>query len=202
MRSIAIVGEMSAGKTTLADYLVENHGYTRVSFASRLKQIASAVYNGGKPIAKNDWYEGLVQDGVPVQLSGRRLLQELGQAVKALDERFWVKALLADIDAGVYGDGPYVTDDCRFPFEADALRERGFVVVKIATPEEVRMARYENVYGRKPSPEELSHPSETEVAKIASDAWADGTEPVEVIAGVALLATQAPFGRFAEAPAL
>ena len=193
MRSIAIVGEMSAGKTTLADYLVENHGYTRVSFASRLKRIAAEVYNDGKPIAKSDWYEGLVQinhrdERVPVQLSGRQLLQELGQAVKTLDERFWVRALLADIDAGVYGDGPYVTDDCRFDFEADTLRERGFVVLKLATPEEVRMARYASVYGRLPTPEELAHPSETEVANIHWDAMADGREPVEVIADVALSA--------------
>lgn len=187
MKDVAIVGQFCAGKTTLADYLVDHHGYTRVSFAGRLKEIAATVYNQDTPIPKDAWFNGFRQNtdlnGPYIRnLSGRQLLQQLGQAVKQLDELFWVKWLLRDMDEGVYGAGPFVTDDCRFDFEADALRERGFDVVKIETPERERFDRYQRLYGRFPNPEELGHPSETEVVNIYFDHELDGTRPVEDIA--------------------
>lgn len=181
MRSVAIVGEFAAGKTTLADYLVEHHGYTRVSFAKRLKEVAAAVYNGGEPIEKNEWYT-VVRDGCPEQFSGRQILQQFGQSVKALDEHFWIRWLLVDIEAGLYGAGPFVSDDTRFPYEASALRELDFAIVRLNTDYEIRMERYEHLYGRRPSPSELSHPSEVESRKIDADMRLDGTMPVEQLA--------------------
>lgn len=181
MRSVAIVGEFCSGKTTLADYLVEHHGYTRVSFAKRLKEVAAAVYNGGEPIIKHLNYEVKQAEGY-VQLSGRSVLQQLGQSVKALDDHFWIRWLLSDIDSGEYGDGPYVSDDTRFPYESDALRSRGFLIVRLSTPTHVRMARYEQLYGRRPTEAEMSHPSEVETRKIEADFTIKGTASVAGLA--------------------
>lgn len=181
MRSVAIVGQFASGKTTLADYLVEHHGYTRVSFARNLKAVAAAVYNGGVPIEKNGTYP-VIREGGGTEMSGRGILQELGQSVKAFDEHFWIRWLLADIDADQYGAGPYVSDDTRFPYEADALRARGFAIVRIRTPLSVRMQRYEHLYGRRPTPREMEHPSEVESEKIEADVVLDGTAPVEQLA--------------------
>lgn len=182
MRSIAIVGEFAAGKTTLADYLVQHYGYTRVSFAHRLKEVAAAVYNGGLPIEKNLMYPVVKSDIGGCELSGRAILQELGQSVKALDEHFWIRWLLADIDAGLYGDGPFVSDDTRFPYEADALRTRGFMVARLSTPTPVRLTRYEQLYGRRPTDAEMRHPSEVESRKIEEDFSLNGTKPVAGLA--------------------
>lgn len=181
MRSVAIVGEFCSGKTTLADYLVTHYGYTRVSFAKRLKEVAAAVYNGGLPIEKNGYY-GTVREGGGVELSGRAILQELGQSVKALDEYFWIRWLLSDIDAGEYGDGPFVSDDTRFPYEAAALRARGFALVRVKTPPPVRNQRYVALYGRSPTEAEMKHPSEVESKKIEADLILDGTKPVAGLA--------------------
>lgn len=182
-QSVAIVGEFASGKTTLANALIEQYGYKRVSFAGRLKEMAAEVYGHRHPVEKTKDYEvwPLRWDD-PDTISGREVLQQLGQSVKELDRLFWVRWLMNDIDAGRYGDGPFVTDDCRFPYEADALRERGFTIVRVMTPIKVRMERYEMAYGRLPTEKEMTHPSETEVTLIDWDVLVDGTHPVGELA--------------------
>jgi len=181
-KSVAIVGEFASGKTTLANALIEQYGYKRVSFAGRLKEMAADVYGGRAPVEKSAMYEVFPLDGEPLDISGREVLQQLGQSVKAMDRLFWVRWLMNDIDAGRYGDGPFVTDDCRFPYEAEALRERGFAIVRVMTPIKVRMERYEMTYGRLPTQKEMTHPSETEVTLIDWDMLVDGTHPVDELA--------------------
>lgn len=185
VRSIAIVGEFASGKTTLADYLVENHGYTRVSFAKRLKEVCAAVYNGGQPIEKNASYVVSRESTNDTIISGRQVLQEFGQSVKALDRDFWIRWLLADLEkearTGSVRPGSYVTDDCRFDYEADILRQHGFLIVKVSTPLHVRQQRYEAIYGRPPTEEEMNHPSETSVRDIEADVEVRGCDPVELL---------------------
>lgn len=183
--SVAIVGQFGSGKTTLANHLIENHGYTRVSFAARLKEVAAAVYGDGGPIEKPRIYLATSLQDVTRPITGRMLLQELGQSVKVLDRDFWIKWLAADIRAGKYGVGPFVIDDCRFPYEADFLRdEMGFTVVRLDVPEAVRFARYEALYGYAPSEAEINHPSETEVLLIRPDKILNGDLPAESVAAL------------------
>jgi dephospho-CoA kinase len=182
LRSVAIVGQMASGKTTLAERLIKDYGYTRVSFAERMRFIASQVYGAGGSINKVADYEVTRATGEIERISGRQLLQELGQSVKSLDLDIWVKWLRRDIYAGEYGDGPYVIDDCRFPFEADFLRDQmKFVIVKLDTDKATRMQRYERAYGRPPTFQELKHLSETEIEKIVPDVTIPGEyQPVEL----------------------
>lgn len=183
--SVAIVGEFASGKTTLANALIEQHGFRRVSFAGRLKEMAAEVYTEGSAVEKTRDYEvwplNWDDEGT---LSGREILQRLGQSVKELDRLFWVRWLMRDIDRGYYGDGPFVTDDCRFTYEAEALKERGFLIARVMTPTKVRMQRYEMTYGRLPTEAEMNHPSETEVANIEWDILLDGTAPVGALASI------------------
>ena len=190
--SIAIVGEFASGKTTLANALIDMHGFRRVSFAGRLKEMAAAVYAGRSSVDKTEEYEvwPLRWDD-PGTISGREVLQQLGQSVKELDRLFWVRWLMNDIEAGMYGDGPFVTDDCRFTYEADALREKGFLIARVMTPTKVRMQRYELTYGRLPTQAEMNHPSETEVASIEWDILLDGTQPVSQLAAALMEESQA-----------
>lgn len=180
LRSLAIVGGFASGKTTLSDGLV-GLGYTKVSFARYLKEICANVYNGGRPIDKYAEFVVTGPDGEPREISGRRMLQEFGQSVKAMDRNFWVRALLNDISSGEYGDGPFVTDDCRFPYEADALAEAGFIIVSLDTPIVERIVRYHNTYGVYPTRDEMLHASETEIAGIAYDYKIDGRENMDAI---------------------
>lgn len=181
MRNLAIVGGFAAGKTTLSEGLVQQ-GWTRVSFARYLKQIAAHIYNEDVAIDKVGEYPVVTLSGESKVLSGREVLQQLGQAVKALDRDFWIRSLLADLNNGNYGDGPYVTDDCRFPYEAAALRSEGFSIVLLDTPITTRVMRYTATYGRAPTPEELIHPSEIELVDIVPDFVIDGRqEPKDIL---------------------
>jgi hypothetical protein len=186
LRNVAIVGKFASGKTTLADRLIKDYGFTRISFAARMKQIASDVYAGGAvggAINKTGDYRVTSTDGLVKSRSGREILQFLGQVVKDLDRDFWIKYVAADIRAGVYGAGPYVIDDCRFPFEADYLRnEMNFVITKLDTDSTIRVARYERAYGRPPTIQELRHPSETQVEKIVVDLTIPGEYPTAELA--------------------
>lgn len=181
MRDLAIVGGFAAGKTTLSEGLVQQ-GYIRVSFARYLKEICAAVYNGGRPIEKAQTFEVTGLDGWVRTITGRRMLQEFGQSVKAMDRDFWVKAMLNDILNGEHSGGPFITDDCRFPYEADALRKAGFLIVKLDTPIDVRIQRYFDTYGVYPTAAEIVHPSEIELVDIQCDAVIDGEmSPKEIL---------------------
>lgn len=176
MKNIAITGRMAAGKTTLSQTLVDMYGFRRCSFAARLKELAATVYApAGQTIAKDGLYTVTRPEGMEVRISGRQLLQELGQVVKGMDRDLWIRWLAKD--ARTMG-GPLVLDDMRFKFEADFLRSQGWLIAKVEVPEEVRMARYETLYGRRPTHAELSHPSETGVDGIEADLVLDGTEAV------------------------
>lgn len=170
-RNVALFGKAASGKTTIATVLAET-GYLRMSFATPLKNVAALAYG---TIGKGEWYD-VKQGDEMVSLSGRGVLQQIGQAVKEVDQEFWLKAFLRD--AGRHGDKQVVLDDGRFEFERDALRGRGFLIVGVNTPQAVRHYRYEMLYGRKPTAEEEGHASESQIDRILqeSDVIVQGTD--------------------------
>lgn len=140
---LGIMGKKRSGKDTFAARLVAEHGFTRLSLADPLREMAKAL----DPIV--DW----VGDDVridPVSLTEvlgpdddwevakelpevRRLLQHLGtDAVRGvLGNNTWVDHL-ADRAAAV--PGPVVVPDVRFPDEADFIKAVGGELVRVVRP--------------------------------------------------------------------
>jgi hypothetical protein len=141
MQVVGLTGFAGAGKSTVANYLVEEHGFTRLSFAAPLKKMlrtlnpvmgSSRVYSGlsatgsSRPVHLDEVFNKFQGDELAVKASRygdeyRRLLQVLGtDCIRSVDEHFWVKAALAQMPAAF---GKYVFDDCRFPNEAEVISE-------------------------------------------------------------------------------
>jgi hypothetical protein len=168
-RNIILFGEMYAGKTTIASWLIGWVGYDQiVRNADRLKRLAADVHNDGVLLEKGGFYEVIDPDtGNPKFLSGREILQRLGSAVKTYDRSFWLRWFNAD----VAGRSSLVCDDGRYPFELSNAKEQGWLAVRVETPFEERMARAYKDIGRHPAEEQLAHDSETSVESIPPTAF-------------------------------
>jgi len=139
MLHIGLAGKRGSGKDTVAAYLVERYGYTRVAFADRVRDAALAL----------DPYVAVDVEGQPVRLSHmvdvqgwnqakqheevRRVLQRIGdEAGRQIHGTYtWINQALEKIKDI---DGPIVFSDVRYPNEIDELRTLGFVVVQIFRP--------------------------------------------------------------------
>ena len=139
MNVVGLTGFAGVGKSTAAQYLVERHGFTRLSFAAPLKKMLRTLnpIMGGSLIYGERGHRAgsltLAQvfalfndDELAVKASRygdeyRRLLQVLGtDCIRAVDEDFWVRAAIAQMEQD-REFGKYVFDDVRFPNEADVI---------------------------------------------------------------------------------
>jgi hypothetical protein len=172
LRNVALFGQMASGKSSIAQVLIDQ-GYTRMSFAGPLKNISELAYG---PIDKSQTYSVTSMDGDEELISGREILQRVGQSIKTHDRDFWLRCFFRAADTFERND--LVVDDGRFRFECESLRERGWLIVGIAVPVSVRRERYLTLYGRYPTPEEESHQSEVEIPDIiaGADLLLDGTD--------------------------
>lgn len=127
---IGLSGYAQSGKDTAAGFLAEL-GFVRVAFADVLR---SAVYalNPLMPDGRRlqDIVDEMGWDSAKTNFTEvRTLLQKMGTEVgrDLLGENIWVETALKDLSP----DGKYVVTDCRFPNEANAIRERGGKVFRI-----------------------------------------------------------------------
>ncbi|MEV0445460.1 hypothetical protein AB0I84_08125 [Streptomyces spectabilis] len=142
-RHVALMGRARSGKDTAAARLVLRHQFTRVAFADPLRTLAldldpmvgsEPTGLGALPIRLSDVVRRHGWDGAKIFPEVRRTLQRLGQSVRDQDTTFWLDAALAKIDVADRWGLPVVVTDCRYENEADALRERGFVLVRVERP--------------------------------------------------------------------
>ncbi|MFF1417625.1 hypothetical protein [Streptomyces sp. NPDC058280] len=146
MGNIGIIGRARVGKDTAGQWLVANRGYRRIGFADALKEAAlkldpivetyalhsptEAVERRLSDLVQAVGWEG-AKDDVP---EVRRILQELGMAIRAIDEEFWLRAALKTVTEANEDGVPVVITDVRFPNESDSLRRAGFHLVYIDRP--------------------------------------------------------------------
>lgn len=143
---IALCGYMGSGKTTVAKFLEEKYGFKRYSFASKLKEVLKELYGIDKNYPKF-----------------RETAQSFAGATLKIDPHVWIRFLVNRIDQ----ENPWrcVVDDLRFVREAQALKQRGFIVVRLECSLSALEKR--NVSGFCNTT--LKHPSEIEHTKIVSN---------------------------------
>ena len=126
---IAFVGSFGSGKTHMAEWLCKNKGYKKFSFATGLKLIARDFYG--------------ISLGGSKTSEARSLYQRLGDAMRSVNKD--VFAIRALKEVSIYQCNrrdweepkPVVVDDLRFINEASALKNEGFVIIRILPREPI-----------------------------------------------------------------
>lgn len=130
---LGLSGKAGAGKDTVADRLVEQHGFEKRSFAGPLKHMLATLDpildDMGTRLSHVTREFSKSQDAeMEAHLKRhfpeyRRLLQILGtDCIRAIDEDFWVKAAMRGI-ADVDENARVVFSDVRFPNEGQAIQD-------------------------------------------------------------------------------
>jgi dephospho-CoA kinase len=115
MRQIGLIGLAGSGKDTAAKALYEL-GYTRAAFADELKFLARKFgWTGEKDEC------------------GRALLQDLGMAARKHDPYHWI----AHVEKWTGHRNHVVYTDVRFQNEADYIRGKGGIIVRIVRPGQI-----------------------------------------------------------------
>lgn len=138
---IGICGFIGSGKDTVADYLVENHSFTRDSFAGTLKDAVAAIFGwdrelvDGRTKEAREWREQVDPwwaDRLDIpNLTPRLVLQLWGTEVvrNGFHNDMWIASLENKLRKS---DKDIVITDCRFPNEIRAIKNAGGIVVRVA----------------------------------------------------------------------
>ena len=133
---IALCGLAGSGKSTAADYRVLRHGFKRLSYASPIKRMLRSllIEAGAGFIEAAEMTDGKLKELPTPFLCGhspRYALQTIGTewGRDIIGQDVWRRILINKTRK--FSELPLVVDDLRFPNEAEALRQEGFLIVRV-----------------------------------------------------------------------
>jgi dephospho-CoA kinase len=163
---IGICGFQSSGKDTIADYLIKEHGFIKMSFASKLKDIISIMFGWPRDklegLTKEDrewreqvdyWWSKTLQ--MP-QLTPRYVMQYF--ATDLFRNKFhpdiWVKIVENELNKLLEqsNQANIVISDCRFENEINMLLRLGGKIIQVHRDPPYWFYDYRNG-------EEMTHPT-------------------------------------------
>jgi hypothetical protein len=178
---IGICGFQSSGKDTIADYLIKEHGFIKMSFASRLKDIISIMFGWSRDklegLTKEDrewreqidpWWSKTLQ--MP-QLTPRFVMQYF--ATDLFRNKFhpdiWVKIVENELNKLIEQntERKIVISDCRFENEINMILRLGGKIIQVHREPPYWFYDYRN--GEEPPNIKLIHRSEIEWIRCYKD---------------------------------
>lgn len=129
---IGLSGYAQSGKDTVAKILVDNHRYTRVAFADKIREFLYEV-NPMVGCSPSGYLQDLINlkgwDEAKKEPQVRRLLQDLGVGARKLfGDTFWIHQALGPM---ALAHPKIVITDVRFTNEADVIKANGGQVWRI-----------------------------------------------------------------------
>lgn len=130
---IGVCGLIGSGKGTVSDILVEDFGFTKISFADSLKDAVAAIFSWDRELLEGatdesrQWREQVDPwwaDRLKMpELTPRLILQLWGTEVcrAGFHQDIWIASLERKIEK----DKNYVIPDTRFPNEIDLIKKIG-----------------------------------------------------------------------------
>ena len=196
---IGICGFIGSGKDTIADYLVNNHGFRRESFAGTLKDAVAAVFGWDRTLLEGRTKEGrqwreqidpwwAERLGIP-DLTPRWILQYWGTEVcrKSFHDDIWIASLEHKL---LSSNDDIVISDCRFPNEIKAIKNANGQVIRVVRGDEPSW--YEDAVAANTGPKHIGwalgndrlkrlniHPSETAWVGTVFDAVLDNNTTLD-----------------------
>jgi hypothetical protein len=129
---VGIMGRAGSGKDTIADLMVHEFEFTKVSMALPLKEGLAKML--GVPLELMDNREQRELPYKNYNVSIRQMLQTLGTdwGREMVSPDIWVDGLIEKVKSI---NAPVVVPDVRFSNEARAIREYGGVLIEVSRPD-------------------------------------------------------------------
>ena len=130
---ISLSGKKQSGKTSVATYLMKEHGFSEVAFSGPLKEIIGRQLFG---LTEAQLY-GKESDKERIDfrwnLSPREILQKVGTDMfrNNFGKDFWVQLAISKIKELQHKGIDVVVPDCRFPNELKTMKESGATTVRL-----------------------------------------------------------------------
>lgn len=139
-RNVALYGRTGSGKTTVAEILVRDYGYTHRKTGAACRALCLELFGS----------------------EDKGLMNKVTDALRDIDPAVWLRAAIQD--TGGEPAGPIVLDSIRFRPDYQYVIERDFVTIQVAAPP---ASRVERLSGRGQQFDLLRddlHPAEIELA--------------------------------------
>lgn len=155
---IAICGSKRSGKDTIANYLVEKHGYQNIKIAENLKTIVKELFNftndqvgesDDKDVIDKTWN---ITPRQALQFLGTEVMQyKIQELLPHIGRKFWINSLIKSLDP----NKKYVVSDMRFVHEYEELAKLNVYVIKVFRPAIVQEDTHSSETEYKTIPENL-----------------------------------------------
>ena len=166
---IGLVGYIGAGKGTVRDILVRNHGYHGFAFADALKDAVATIFTWPRGLLEGDsnasrsfrervdpWWS----HKLGYEITPRLILQKMGTEAcrHGIADNIWIAAL----EKRIQGYDDVVISDVRFPNEIDFIRSAGGVIVRVKrgddpTPEQLKTMHISETAWNSYKPDSIIH---------------------------------------------
>lgn len=136
---IAFIGIAGSGKDYLADWLIHQYGFKRISFADQVKKYCKELF----PWMKFDYPAFEKETPLNIEISNKQFINktprdiwlEVGETMRSIDKYVWFNKALEEIRDNFHRN--IIISDIRTKEECIECIKLGFKVIKITRSKEV-----------------------------------------------------------------